>query len=96
MRINDVPNGIQIAAASNGGTLEMPIVKITGQGLVAIAFSVASLWGCFIGERLLVRQTLQRQAQVMRELHRMQRDHRTEPVNAPAPHTPHLTRVTVG
>jgi hypothetical protein len=74
----------------------MPIAKITGQGLAAIALSVALLWACFIGERLLVRETLQRQAQVMRELHQMQRDHRTEPVSAPVPHTQHPSRITLG
>ena len=74
----------------------MPIAKITGQGLAAIALSVALLWACFIGERLLVRQTLKRQAQVMRELHRMQRDHRAEPVDSPSPHEPRHSRITVG
>jgi len=74
----------------------MPIARITGQGLAAIAFSVAMLWACFIGERLLVSQTLKRQAQVMRELHQMQRDHRAEPVNSPAPHLPRPSRITLG
>ena len=74
----------------------MPIAKITGQGLAAIALSVALLWACFIGERLLVRQTLKRQAQVMRQLHQIQRDHRAEPVNSPEPHSPRTSRITVG
>jgi hypothetical protein len=74
----------------------MPIARITGQGLAAISLSVALLWACFIGERLVVRQTLARRSQVMRELHQMQRDHRTEPVSAPVPRGPHPTRVTVG
>ena len=74
----------------------MPIAKITGQGLAAIALSVALLWACFIGERLLVRHTLRQQAQVMRELHQMQRDHRAEPVSSPLPHSPRPPRITVG
>ena len=74
----------------------MPIARITGQGLAAIALSVALLWACFIGERVLVRQTLKRQAQVMRELHQMQRDHRSEPVNSPAPHSLRPPRITLG
>jgi hypothetical protein len=74
----------------------MPIARITGQGLAAIALSVALLWACFIGERLLVRQTLQRQAQVMRELQQMQRDHRAEPVSSPAPHRTSPTHMTLG
>ena len=74
----------------------MPIAKITGQGLAAIALSVALLWACFIGERLLVRQSLDQRAQLMRELHQMQRDRRTQPVSAPTPRVPHSTRITVG
>jgi hypothetical protein len=53
----------------------MPFAKITGQGLAAIALSVALLWACFIGERLMVHQALAQRTQLMRELHRMQRDH---------------------
>ena len=49
----------------------MPIARITGQGLAAIALSVALLWACFIGERLMVRQTLARRSQLMRELHQI-------------------------
>jgi hypothetical protein len=74
----------------------MPIAKITGQGLAAIALSVALLWACFIGERLLVRHTLDQRAQLMRELHQMQRDHRAQPVSAPSHRGMHPTRITVG
>ena len=74
----------------------MPIAKITGQGLAAIALSVALLWACFIGERLMVRHSLAQRAQLMRELHQMQRDHRAQPVSAPTPPGSHRTRVTVG
>ena len=74
----------------------MPIAKITGQGLAAIALSVALLWACFIGERLLVRQSLDQRAQLMRELHQMQRDRRAQPVSAPTLRGPRPTRITVG
>jgi hypothetical protein len=76
----------------------MPFAKITGQGLVAIALSVALLWACFIGERLMVHQALAQRTQLMRELHRMQRDHdhRTQPVSVPSPLGPHPARVTMG
>ena len=75
----------------------MPIAKITGQGLAAIALSVALLWACFIGERLMVHQALAQRTQLMRELHQMQRDHNTtQPVSAPSPIGPHLSRVTLG
>ena len=74
----------------------MPIARITGQGLAAIAVSVALLWACFISERLMVRQTLARRSQLMRELHQLQRDRHVEPVSAPSPHGPQPTRITVG
>ena len=74
----------------------MPIAKITGQGLAAVALAVALLWGCFIGERLMVRQALAQRAQLMRELHQMQRERRTQPVAAPTQRAPHPSRVTLG
>jgi hypothetical protein len=74
----------------------MPIVRITGQGLAAIAVSVGLLWGCFIGERLIVRNALAQRAQLMRELHRMQRDHQAQPVSAPSPFGLHPVHSTVG
>jgi hypothetical protein len=74
----------------------MPIARITGQGLVAIALSVALLWACFIGERLMVRHSLDQRAQLMRELHQMQRGRRAQPVSAPIRPGAHPARVTVG
>lgn len=74
----------------------MPIAKITGQGLAAIGLSVALLWACLIGERLLLSQTLAERAQVMRELHQMQRDRGTQPVSTPAHRSSHTPRVAVG
>jgi hypothetical protein len=74
----------------------MPIAKITGQGLAAIALSVALLWACLIGERMLVSQTLAQRAQVMRELHQMQREHGTQPVSTPAHRSAHSARVAIG
>jgi hypothetical protein len=74
----------------------MPIVKITGQGLSAIALSVALLWGCLIGERLAARQAFSERAKVLRDISRMQRRQRTQPVSAPAPFIPHRVRVAAG
>ena len=74
----------------------MPIARITGQGLAAIALSVSLLWACFIGERLMVRQALDQRALLMRELQQLRRDHRAEPVSAPVPHSEHSNRLTVG
>jgi len=67
----------------------MPLAKITGPGLAAIAVSVALLWGCALSERALMRQALRERAQVMRKLVRLRRD--SEPVWLPTPATrPHL------
>jgi hypothetical protein len=44
----------------------------------------------------MVRHALAQRAQLMRELHQMQRDHRAQPVSAPTPPGSHPTRVTVG
>jgi hypothetical protein len=44
----------------------------------------------------MVRQALASRAQVMRELHQMQRDHGTQPVSSPAPASSRLPRVTLG
>ena len=75
----------------------MPIVKITtGQGLSAIALSVALLWGCLIGERVAARRAFSERAKVLRDISRMQRRQRTQPVSAPAPFLPHRARVAAG
>jgi hypothetical protein len=76
----------------------MPIVKITGQGLAAIACSVALLWGCIVGEKVTVRHATREYARVMRDLRQMQQERRTQPVSVPAPATrnPRPGRVTLG
>ena len=74
----------------------MSIAKITRPGLAAIAVAVAILWFCVIGERTLVRQALIERAQVMRDMERLQRRQRTEPVSLPSPRTHHRPRVTAG
>jgi hypothetical protein len=78
----------------------VPIAKITGQGLAAIALSVALLWGCLISERVMVRRASAERALVMRDLQRMQRTHlrlhhRSEPVSAPV-RFPRPLHVTAG
>jgi hypothetical protein len=73
----------------------MPIAKITGQGLGAIAVAVVLLWGCLIGERLILNRSYARRAQVMRDLHRMQVDHGgAQPASAPV--FSHRPSTTVG
>ena len=78
----------------------MPIAKITGQGLAAIALSVALLWSCLIGERVMVRRASAERTLVMRDLQRMQRTHlklnrRSEPVSSPV-HILRPLHVTAG
>jgi len=74
----------------------MPIAKITGQGLAAIGLSVALLWACLIGERVILDRSYAARAEVMRELRRMQMRQRVQPASAPAPVRPHRNPVTLG
>ena len=75
----------------------MPIIRITGQGLSAIALSVALLWGCLIGERVAAQQAYSERARVMRDIMRLRRRERPQPVSAPAPLIiPHRPRVSAG
>ena len=74
----------------------MPIIKITRQGLSAIALSVALLWGCAIGERVAARRAFSERAKVLRDISRMQRRLRTQPASVPAPFLPHRSRVAAG
>jgi len=58
----------------------MPVAKISGQGLFAIACSVALLWSYLIGERVM-----HLAAHRVREFHRVeQRTPRPTPAMAPA------------
>ena len=74
----------------------MPIINITGQGMSAIALSVALLWGCLIGERLAARRAFSERTKVLRDISRMRRRQRTQPVSAPSPFLPHRARVAAG
>ena len=61
----------------------MPLAKITGPGLAAIAAAVALLWGCALGEHVMMRRALRDRAQVMRNVVRGRQQ--TQPVSLPAP-----------
>jgi hypothetical protein len=75
----------------------MPIAKITGHGLLAIALAVAVLWACFVGERLILKRSHARRAQVMRDLRQMQLQRRTVPASSPVmPESPRRSSTTVG
>ena len=60
----------------------MPIAKITGPGLGAMACSVALLWGCLIANGVMERRVFEQRAQVLRELQRLRN---TRPEPAPVP-----------
>ena len=74
----------------------MPIVKITGQGLAAIALSVALLWGCWIEERAVMRRARVERARVLHDLEMLQRTQHPQPVFNPVPRPHHAPRVAAG
>ena len=74
----------------------MPIAKITGPGLAAIACSVALLWGCIIGENVQRRDAFHERERVVREVKLLQRRLRSVPVSAPSPLLPHRPHVAAG
>ena len=63
----------------------MPVAKITGQGLCAIACSVALLWACLVGEQMIVRHAALERVKVLREIEQLQRRPRHTPVRTPLP-----------
>ena len=74
----------------------MPIAKITGQGLAAISFAVALLWGCIIGEHFQQENAFRERARVMRDLRMQRPGPRRVPVSDPSPLVPHRLHVTAG
>ena len=74
----------------------MPIAKITGQGLAAIAFSVCILWCCVLVEQFRHRNAVTERARVVREVRQMQRQHRSDPASAPSPFSRKRLHVTAG
>ena len=70
----------------------MPVAKITGQGLFAIACSVALLWACLIGERLMLHAAANQRDRVLRDIERLQKSIRP----APSPSVAHRHIVAEG
>jgi len=62
----------------------VPLMKITGSGLFAIACAVALLWSCLIGEQIMMRRAQEQRALVLRGLDAQQSWRRPRPVSAPA------------
>lgn len=64
----------------------MPIAKITGQGLTAIALAVALLWTCVLTERSLQQRASLERSRLLREVNLMQRRESPRPVSLPLHH----------
>ena len=60
--------GEQIANDPARRVGQVPIVKITGQGLSAIALSVALLWACLIAERRISSDATEARSRTLLEL----------------------------
>jgi hypothetical protein len=73
----------------------MPIAKITGPGLAGIGISVGLLWGCVIGERIMIDRAFTERGRVMQDVERLRR-RQAEPVSAPSLRRSHTVRVTAG
>lgn len=74
----------------------MPLVKITRQGLTAIGFAVALLWGCVIGERRIEERANVERVRVLRDIERLQRQQRVQPASSPSLLRPRPARVVAG
>jgi hypothetical protein len=74
----------------------MPIARITGQGLAAIAFCVCLLWCCVLVDQVRHRNAVTERVRVVREVRQMQRQHRSEPASAPSPFSRKRLHVTAG
>ena len=74
----------------------MTIAKITTPGLTAMGVSVILLWGCLIGEQVLVRGAAREQTRVLQEIDQLRQGRRDEPVAAPVPQQQPIRRIVKG
>jgi hypothetical protein len=74
----------------------MPIAKITGQGLAAVAASVALLWTCILADRAAEQMAVNERARVVREVQQMQQRLRPEPASTPSPFSRHRLQMNAG
>jgi hypothetical protein len=63
----------------------MAAARITGQGLFAMAVSVALLWGCLVSEHLMRQRALAEQTRVLRDIEMLRQRYRSLPVSSPLP-----------
>ena len=62
----------------------MAIAKITTSGLSSIAVLVLLLWGCIVGEHLVIKHANREFSSALREIRTLQMKKRAEPAAAPA------------
>ena len=63
----------------------MVLAKITGAGLTSIAVLVTILWGCILGEHLILRRANREYSQAMTQIRLLRSKKRAEPASLPAP-----------
>lgn len=61
----------------------MAVAKITGEGLSAIAVLVVLLWGCLVGEHLIVRRANLEVRRVLHQVRLLRMKRQVVPVSAP-------------
>jgi hypothetical protein len=74
----------------------MVVTKITGPGLTGMAVSVALLWGCVIGERLILRRANLEWREALHSNQRLRQQLESEPVSAPLPLWRHSRSTRLG
>lgn len=74
----------------------MAIAKITRQGLAVIASLVVLLWGCVIGEQVVIRRANQVAYRALRDMEMLRMKRKPQPVSVPAPRIPHPARPALG
>ncbi len=65
----------------------MALARITWQGLSSIAVLVAVLWGCFVAERLTVRNAQLETSRALRMMYHLKEHRQIEPAAVPVRHT---------
>jgi hypothetical protein len=61
----------------------MPIAKITTSGLSSIALLVVLLWGCIVGEHMIVRRANHEYTRALNEIRALKMKKRNEPAATP-------------
>ncbi|MCC6858135.1 MAG: hypothetical protein IT158_06235 [Bryobacterales bacterium] len=75
----------------------MALAGITRQGLAAIAFLVAVLWGCVLMERSTIRDAKIQTYRALREVQYLKMHRTTRPASTPAPlRAPAIARPNIG